>query len=78
MTLGSIFLSQVINDIPARFLSSTFLAVPYSPPRRRFDLDVAKEMTEKVTGFERFGYMRSFCEEDAWKGMNYHMRILPS
>jgi soluble epoxide hydrolase/lipid-phosphate phosphatase len=54
---GSIFLSTIINYYPSRILSCTFLAVPYSPPGRLFDLDLAQQMTEKVIGFERFGYM---------------------
>jgi soluble epoxide hydrolase/lipid-phosphate phosphatase len=38
---GSIFLSAIINYYPSRILSSTFLAVPKSPPGRLFDLDLA-------------------------------------
>jgi soluble epoxide hydrolase/lipid-phosphate phosphatase len=73
---GSIFLSTIINYYPSRILSSTFLAVPYSPPGRMFDLDLAQQMTEKVIEFERFGYMRFFNEDDSWKLMNEHVRCI--
>jgi soluble epoxide hydrolase/lipid-phosphate phosphatase len=70
---GSIFLSTIINYYPSRILSCTFLAVPYSPPGRMFDLDLAQQMTEKTIEFERFGYMRFFNEDDSWKLMNEHV-----
>ncbi|TGO26570.1 hypothetical protein BPAE_0057g00460 [Botrytis paeoniae] len=40
---GSLFLSQVINYHPTRFLSSTFLAVPYALRRIPFDLDLVRQ-----------------------------------
>ncbi|TGO59590.1 hypothetical protein BCON_0043g00490 [Botryotinia convoluta] len=69
---GSLFSSQVINYHPTRFLSSTFLTVPYAPPGMRFDLELVRQVTEQELGFERFGYVRFFFEEDSWELMDEH------
>ena len=66
-------MSQVYNFYPHRFMSLSFLAVPYAPPGRHLDLDRVQAMTENELGFERHGYIRFFLEEDSWELMDEHV-----
>jgi soluble epoxide hydrolase/lipid-phosphate phosphatase len=70
---GSHLLSQIVNYSPSRLQSCTFIVVPYAPPGQRFDLDAVKEISEKVLGFEKFGYMRFLSREDSPEILNAHV-----
>lgn len=60
---GSHLISRVYNVNPGRFLSLTFIAVPYTQPGQHFDLDVVNKMTKSFIGIEKFGYMQ-FLSQD--------------
>jgi pimeloyl-ACP methyl ester carboxylesterase len=62
---GTILLSRLANYFPERLLSCTFLAVPYSKPGEHFDLDAVNDMTKKVHGKERFGYLKFLVSDCA-------------
>lgn len=63
--MGSILLSRLVNYFPGRFLSTTFLVVPYSKPGERFDLEAVNHMTKHLLGKERFGYIGFFVGDCA-------------
>lgn len=61
---GSHFLSRLYNYQPGRILSLTFIAVPYTPSGIAFDVQAVNARTEKLIGFQKFGYME-FLASDA-------------
>jgi pimeloyl-ACP methyl ester carboxylesterase len=69
---GSFLLSTFVGYYPYLTLTCALLAVPYSPPGRKLDLDVMKEFTERELGFEFFGYRRFMIREDSWKVIDAH------
>ena len=69
---GSWLLSKLINWHPDVLLSATFVAVPYYAPGQEFNLDEMKTLTEKVLGFEKFGYMRFWSREDSADVLDAH------
>ena len=71
---GSHLLSKIINYFPNRLQSCTFIAIPYSPPGQRFDLDAMKAITENALGLEKFGYMRFMDREDSSDVLDAHVR----
>ncbi|KAJ0427202.1 Alpha/Beta hydrolase protein [Aspergillus carlsbadensis] len=62
---GCTLLSRLADYFPKRLLSCSFLDVPYSKPGQRFNLAMVNSMTEKLLGFERFGYIGFFVKDDA-------------
>ncbi|KAF2245422.1 alpha/beta-hydrolase [Trematosphaeria pertusa] len=69
---GAIFMSTLIAYYPQIALTCAFLAVPYTPPGRKLDLDAMKVLTERELGFEFFGYRRFLMRDDSWKLMDEH------
>lgn len=63
--MGSILLSRLVNYYPSRFLSATFLAVPYSRPGENFDLEAVNRITKSIFGKEKFGYLSFFVSDYA-------------
>lgn len=63
--MGSILLSRLANYFPGRLLSATFLVVPYSRPGEQFDLQAVNDMTKRILGKEKFGYISFFVRECA-------------
>lgn len=69
---GSVFLGTLLGYYPNIALTATFLAVPYAPPGQKVDMDVMKAITEKVFGFELFGYRRFLWRDDSWTILRDH------
>jgi len=71
---GSIFLSVLLGYYPEIMLSTSFLAVPYTPTATVLNLEynALKEFTESKLGFEKYGYQRWFIEDDSWKLIDEH------
>lgn len=65
-------MSRVYNCYPHRFLSLTFLAIPYYTPESKTDLDLAQAY-EKELDSERLGYIRLFNQDDSWRLMDHHV-----
>ena len=55
---GSYFLSRLYNYHPSRLLSLTLISVPYNPPGIPFDVEAVNQLTKKLIGFEKFGYIQ--------------------
>jgi pimeloyl-ACP methyl ester carboxylesterase len=70
---GSYLMSYLIIKYPNLAKSCVFIAVPFVPPGQKMDLDVMKTVTEKLVGFEVFGYRRFLIQEDAWKVLDEHV-----
>jgi len=73
---GSYLMSYLIIKYPALAKSCMFLAVPFVPPGVKMDLDVMKDVTEKLVGFEVFGYRRLLVQEDAWRVLDEHVSFV--
>ncbi|KAF2740133.1 alpha/beta-hydrolase, partial [Polyplosphaeria fusca] len=69
---GAILLSTLLAYHPNIALTASFVAVPYTPPGVKLDLDAMKQITEKVLGFELFGYRRFFIRENSWQLIDEH------
>jgi soluble epoxide hydrolase / lipid-phosphate phosphatase len=73
--------SRLANYYPKRFLTVTFLDIPYRPPGQTFDLNAVNKITRDTMGFERFGYWYFFDKEEAGKlcaenvSMKYNVKI---
>jgi pimeloyl-ACP methyl ester carboxylesterase len=72
---GCTLLSRLADYFPSRFLSCSFLDVPYSKPGQRFDLAMVNSMTKQFLGFERFGYIGFFVGDDAGRVLDQHVRL---
>ena len=62
---GSFFLSRLYNYNPERLLSLTFISVPYNAPGVPFDLEAVNQLTKKMIGFEKFGYIQFLITDRA-------------
>jgi soluble epoxide hydrolase/lipid-phosphate phosphatase len=69
---GTFLLSRLANYHPERLLSSSFLAVPYRPPRNYFDVDAVNSLTQKKLGYALCGYWKFFDKEDAAQVVKDH------
>jgi soluble epoxide hydrolase / lipid-phosphate phosphatase len=74
---GSHTLSRIYNYHPARLLSLTFIAVPYSSPTAEFDLKVVNQLTLKLLGFEKFGYISFLASEHSHTLIDQHVSLFP-
>jgi soluble epoxide hydrolase/lipid-phosphate phosphatase len=72
---GCLMVSRLANYHSDRLLTCTFLAVPYSPPGEHFDLDAVNAIMKQVMGYERFGYLRFFVQDDAGTLIDEHVRV---
>ena len=70
---GAYVLSRLYNYSPRRWSSLTFIAVPYSPPGIHFDMDIMKQITENLIGFEKFGYVRFLAADGSHKLIEEHL-----
>ena len=71
---GTGVLARLANYHPERFLCYCFVAVGYAPPGK---LDTAhiNKMTLSQLGYEIFGYMDFFNEEDSGPIIEEHVYI---
>ncbi|KAF2122810.1 Alpha/Beta hydrolase protein [Lophiotrema nucula] len=69
---GSIFMGTLLGYYPNIALTASFLAVPYTQPGVKLDMDAMKAITEKVLGFELFGYRRFLMRDDSWDILGAH------
>lgn len=60
---GSHFMSRLFNYHADRFLSLTFISVPYSPSGVAFDLDQVNFKMENLIGMKKFGYMQFLASD---------------
>jgi soluble epoxide hydrolase/lipid-phosphate phosphatase len=74
--LGVYVLSRMNNYFPERFLSSTFLNVPYRQPARIVNLDVMDAGMKERFGYEMLGYYRFNARQDAGEIMAQHVSSL--
>ena len=51
--------------LPKRFLTMSFLDIPYRSPGEPLNLDAVNKITKDKMGFERFGYWYFFNKEEA-------------
>jgi pimeloyl-ACP methyl ester carboxylesterase len=70
---GSYLMSYLIIKYPDLAKSCVFIAVPFVVPGQKMVLDVMKGVTEKLVGFEVFGYRRFLIQEDAWRVLDEHV-----
>lgn len=75
---GSYFLSRLYNYHPAKLLSLTFVSVPYGPPGIPFDLEAVNQLTKKMIGFEKFGYIRFLASDRSPEVIGQHVSLLLS
>jgi len=70
---GSYFLSRFYNHHPTRLLSLTFVSVPYNPPGIPFNLEAVNQLTKKMIGFEKFGYIQFLASDRSPEVIGKHV-----
>ena len=71
---GSTLTARLSNYFPDRFIGFAFLAVPYNPPRAKFNYEEALAQATKLIGFQVIGYWAFFNEDDAAQIIEEHVR----
>ena len=72
---GCFPVSRLANYYPKRFLTLSFLDIPYRPPGQPWDLDAVNKFTKENMGFEVFGYWYFFEKEGTGKLCGENVRI---
>lgn len=62
---GCWLLSRLVNYHPERLYTSSFLSVPYLKPGGHFDADAINAMMVRLVGYEKYGYVKFFGQENA-------------
>ncbi|KAK5049045.1 hypothetical protein LTR84_005467 [Exophiala bonariae] len=75
---GCLFLSRLYNYHPKRLLSLTFISVPYNAPGVPFDLEAVNQLTKKMIGFEKFGYIQFLITDRAPGLIEQHLASFQS
>ena len=58
-------LARLANAYVDRLSAAAFLSVGYLPPRPDFDFDEYIKQLHQEVGYDVFGYMKFFAEDDA-------------
>lgn len=73
----SYLLSRLANYHSVRFYSYSFLGVGYMPPNIVFDLDRANAELKREVGYDTFGFLEFFLEDDAPALLREHVSTVP-
>lgn len=73
---GSIFLGRINNYFPNRFLACIFVVIGYLPPTGRLQVEEMNAASKQMLGFEAFGYMFFFNEDDSTELLERNVRHL--
>ena len=66
--------SRLSYYFPDRFIGFAFLALPYNPPRPKYNYEEALAQATKLAGYQTIGYWAFFNEDDAAQIIEEHVR----
>ena len=75
---GTVPLARILNTHVDRVLGAAFLSVGYLPPRPDFDFDAYVAQLHQTVGYDVFGHMKFFAEDDAATTLSDHVCISAS
>ncbi|PPQ71199.1 hypothetical protein CVT26_011012 [Gymnopilus dilepis] len=70
---GAVVLARLANAYVDRLSAAAFLSVGYLPPRPDFDFDEYIKQLHQEVGYDVFGYMKFFAEDDAAGLLTEHL-----